>query len=153
MLRHRDWTTATLRELGGFEGIGVMFLEETFSAPTAPPAHRAAPARGPGRAQGAPARALLGPEGPDAAGAPCSARPPAMPIAPADFAELMAILDNELRMVASRSTLRVRWKSKAIDGQGAGSQTRNPAARPSTISSRTIYLVPPHSPLADSQAA
>ena len=40
MLRHRDWTTATLRELGGFEGIGVMFLEETFSAPTAPPAHR-----------------------------------------------------------------------------------------------------------------
>ena len=31
---------ATLRELGGIEGIGVMFLEETFSAHTAPPAHR-----------------------------------------------------------------------------------------------------------------
>src|SRR5207237_623588 len=29
MLRHRAWTTATLRELGGFEGIGVTFLEET----------------------------------------------------------------------------------------------------------------------------
>ena len=40
MLRHRDWTAATLAELGGFEGIGVMFLEETFCAPTAPPARR-----------------------------------------------------------------------------------------------------------------
>ena len=32
MLRHRDWTAATLAELGGFEGIGVMFLDETFCA-------------------------------------------------------------------------------------------------------------------------
>ena len=40
MLRHRDWSTATLRELGGMDGIGVMFLEENFSARTAPPAHR-----------------------------------------------------------------------------------------------------------------
>ena len=37
MLRHRAWSAATLRELGGFEGIGVTFLEETFSARTAPP--------------------------------------------------------------------------------------------------------------------
>ena len=40
MLRHRDWTTKTLRELGGIEGIGETFLEESFSARSAPMAHR-----------------------------------------------------------------------------------------------------------------
>ena len=34
------WTMATLSEMGGMEGIGVTFLEESFSAPTAPPAYR-----------------------------------------------------------------------------------------------------------------
>ena len=31
---------ATLKEVGGTEGVGVTFLEETFSASTAPPEHR-----------------------------------------------------------------------------------------------------------------
>ena len=31
---------ATLKEVGGTEGVGVTFLEETFSAATAPPEHR-----------------------------------------------------------------------------------------------------------------
>ena len=30
----------TLKEVGGTEGVGVTFLEETFSASTAPPEHR-----------------------------------------------------------------------------------------------------------------
>ena len=34
------WTPATLKEVGGTEGVGVTFLEETFSAATAPPEHR-----------------------------------------------------------------------------------------------------------------
>jgi hypothetical protein len=40
MLKGRQWTTATLQEVGGTEGVGVTFLEETFSSPTANPRHR-----------------------------------------------------------------------------------------------------------------
>src|SRR5262249_22935877 len=40
MVRKRSWTPATLRELGGIEGVGVTFLEETFSSPQANPIHR-----------------------------------------------------------------------------------------------------------------
>jgi hypothetical protein len=40
MVKGKPWTPATLKEMGGTEGIGVTFLEETFSARTAPPEHR-----------------------------------------------------------------------------------------------------------------
>lgn len=37
MMKSRDWTPASLKEVGGTEGVGFKFLEETFSASTAPP--------------------------------------------------------------------------------------------------------------------
>ncbi len=40
MLKGKVWTASTIAEVGGFEGLGVTFLEETFSAATAPAAHR-----------------------------------------------------------------------------------------------------------------
>ncbi len=40
MMKGKPWTPATLKEVGGTEGVGVTFLEETFSASTAPPDHR-----------------------------------------------------------------------------------------------------------------
>jgi serine/threonine protein kinase/formylglycine-generating enzyme required for sulfatase activity len=40
MMKGKSWTPATLKEVGGAQGIGVTFLEETFSANTAPPEHR-----------------------------------------------------------------------------------------------------------------
>jgi eukaryotic-like serine/threonine-protein kinase len=40
MVKGKPWTFATLKEVGGTEGIGVTFLEETFSASTAPAEHR-----------------------------------------------------------------------------------------------------------------
>ncbi len=40
MFKGKPWTPATLKQLGGTEGVGVTFLEETFSASTAPPHHR-----------------------------------------------------------------------------------------------------------------
>src|SRR5205085_8327739 len=40
MMKGKPWTTAALKEVGGTEGVGVTFLEETFSASTAPPEHR-----------------------------------------------------------------------------------------------------------------
>ena len=40
MLRHRDWTPQTLSNLGGLEGLGIEFLEETFHSSTASPQRR-----------------------------------------------------------------------------------------------------------------
>jgi len=40
MMKGKVWTPATLREVGGTQGVGVTFLEETFSASTSPPEHR-----------------------------------------------------------------------------------------------------------------
>ena len=40
MVKGKPWAPATLREVGGTKGIGITFLEETFSASTAPPEHR-----------------------------------------------------------------------------------------------------------------
>src|SRR5262249_3963826 len=40
MVKGKPWTPAALKEVGGTEGVGVTFLEETFTASTAPPPHR-----------------------------------------------------------------------------------------------------------------
>jgi hypothetical protein len=37
MLKGKPWTPETFKQVGGAEGVGVTFLEETFSARTAPP--------------------------------------------------------------------------------------------------------------------
>ena len=40
MVKGKPWTPATLRDVGGTEGVGVTFLEETFASPQANPEHR-----------------------------------------------------------------------------------------------------------------
>ena len=40
MMKEKPWTPLSLKDVGGPEGVGVMFLEETFSNSTAPPTHR-----------------------------------------------------------------------------------------------------------------
>lgn len=40
MVKDKDWTPTTLRSLGGIEGIGVTFLEETFVSSSAPREYR-----------------------------------------------------------------------------------------------------------------
>jgi serine/threonine protein kinase/formylglycine-generating enzyme required for sulfatase activity len=40
MLHHRDWTPQTLANLGGLEGLGIEFLEETFHSSSASPQRR-----------------------------------------------------------------------------------------------------------------
>lgn len=40
MMKGKVWTPSTLKEVGGTKGVGVTFLEETFSASTAPPERR-----------------------------------------------------------------------------------------------------------------
>lgn len=40
MIKHKRWTPSTLDEVGGTQGIGVNFLEDTFSSRSANPSHR-----------------------------------------------------------------------------------------------------------------
>jgi formylglycine-generating enzyme required for sulfatase activity len=40
MMKSRDWNTATLKEVGGVQGVGVTFLEEMFGARHTPIEHR-----------------------------------------------------------------------------------------------------------------
>ena len=40
MMKGKEWTPTALRIIGGMEGVGITFLEETFGATTAPPQHR-----------------------------------------------------------------------------------------------------------------
>ena len=67
MIKGKPWTPTTLREVGGTEGVGLTFLEETFASPQAIPAS-AAPAGGPIRSQGPAARIRNRHQGPDAVG-------------------------------------------------------------------------------------
>lgn len=39
-MKGRPWTETSLTDVGGIEGVGVTFLEETFSSKAAPPTHR-----------------------------------------------------------------------------------------------------------------
>jgi serine/threonine protein kinase len=98
MVKNRPWTPAALQQVGGMEGIGVTFLEETFSAPTAPPEHR--------RHQDAARsvlKALLPSPGTEIRGHLC---PEATLLQasgyarqPREFAALLHMLDTELRLV------------------------------------------------------
>jgi hypothetical protein len=98
MVKGRPWTPATYRAVGGTAGVGVTFLEETFSAATAPPLHRYHQ-----RAARALLKALLPEQGTDIKGhmrsgevlqEACGYRQ-----RPADFEQLLGILDGELRLV------------------------------------------------------
>ncbi len=135
-LRRRDWSSATLRELGGFQGIGELFLEETFSAETAPPAHRQHQ-----RAAQAVLAALLPDPSSDLKGRlqPSAKLREAAGYAdrPDDFAALISILDHELRMV----TLVNPSTAKIENGAPAASV---PEAAGETYYQLTHdYLVPP----------
>ncbi|MGA2033480.1 MAG: SUMF1/EgtB/PvdO family nonheme iron enzyme, partial [Thermoguttaceae bacterium] len=98
MMKGKAWTPATLKEVGGTEGVGITFLEETFSAATAPPEHRYHQ-----KAARAVLKALLPESGTDIKGhmrsyaellsaSRYSGRPE-------DFDDLIHILDSEIRLI------------------------------------------------------
>jgi WD40 repeat protein/serine/threonine protein kinase len=98
MMKGKSWTPASLRAVGGTAGVGVTFLEETFSAASAPPEHRYHQ-----RAARAVLKALLPETGTDIKG---SMRSQAELLAvsgygnrPKDFDDLIRILDNEIRLI------------------------------------------------------
>ncbi len=98
MVKGKPWTPATLREVGGTRGVGVTFLEETFSSPQANPKHRLHQ-----KAAQAVLKALLPEIGTDIKGQMRSERElqeaAAYADRPREFADLLHILDNELRLI------------------------------------------------------
>lgn len=98
MMKGKPWTPATLKEVGGTEGVGVTFLEETFSASTAPPDHRYHQ-----KAARAVLKALLPDSGTDIKGHMRSytelLAASGYADRPKDFYELIGILDGEIRLI------------------------------------------------------
>ena len=98
MIKGKPWTPATLTEVGGTDGIGLTFLEETFSASTAPPEHRLHQ-----KAAQAVLKALLPESGTDIKGQMRSRQEflesSGYANRPRDFDDLIHILDPELRLI------------------------------------------------------
>jgi formylglycine-generating enzyme required for sulfatase activity len=98
MMKGKPWTPAAMKAVGGTEGVGATFLEETFSAATAPPEHRYHQ-----KAARAVLQALLPESGTDIKG---HMRSHAELLAasgyaarPKEFDLLLRILDSEVRLI------------------------------------------------------
>jgi eukaryotic-like serine/threonine-protein kinase len=98
MVKAKSWTPATLRAVGGTEGVGLSFLEETFSSPQANPKHRLHQ-----RAAQAVLKKLLPETGSDIKGQMRSEAElrdaSGYADRPRDFADLIHIMDNDLRLI------------------------------------------------------
>jgi serine/threonine protein kinase/formylglycine-generating enzyme required for sulfatase activity len=98
MVKGKSWTPATLREVGGIAGVGVTFLEETFSSPQANPKHRLHQ-----KAAQAVLKALLPESGTDIKGEMRSRQElldaSGYANRPRDFDDLIHILDPEIRLI------------------------------------------------------
>ena len=98
MMKGKPWTPASLKAVGGTEGVGVTFLEETFSAATAPPEHRYHQ-----KAARAVLKILLPESGTDIKGHMRSyaelLEASGYGSRPKDFDDLIRILDNEIRLI------------------------------------------------------
>src|SRR5271166_2549730 len=99
MLKGKPWTPETLKQVGGAEGVGVTFLEETFSARTAPPSYRIHQ-----KAAQAVLRALLPEAGSNIKGNMRSYDELLVVSGygsrPNEFDELLRILNSELRLIS-----------------------------------------------------
>jgi serine/threonine protein kinase len=98
MMKGKPWTPAMLREVGGTQGVGAAFLEETFDTSTASPEHRL-------RAKAARAvlKALLPESGTDIKGNMRSygelLEASGYGVRPKEFEDLIRVLDSEIRLI------------------------------------------------------
>jgi serine/threonine protein kinase/formylglycine-generating enzyme required for sulfatase activity len=118
MLKGKAWSSSTLKEAGGTEGVGVRFLEETFSAQTAPPEHRYHQ-----KAARAVLKALLPESGTDIKGHMRSydelLDASGYAGRPKDFDDLICILDSEVRLITPTDPEAVAADAVAADLQSA----------------------------------
>jgi serine/threonine protein kinase/formylglycine-generating enzyme required for sulfatase activity len=130
MMKGKAWTPASLKAVGGTEGVGVTFLEETFSAATAPPEHRYHQ-----KAARADLQILLPETGSDIKGHMRSyaelLEASGYGARPKDFDDLIRILDNELRLITPTDP----------EGKDEGGRMKDEVARsqPTSDSSFTLY--------------
>ena len=127
MVKGKPWTPATLKEVGGTQGVGVTFLDETFSATTAPPEHRLHQ-----KAAQAILKALLPQSGTDIKGQMRSEaelrEASGYASRPRDFDDVIGILDPELRLITPTDP----------EGSGGEVAVRQAGTGCAIISSRTI---------------
>lgn len=151
MMKSKPWTVAALKEVGGARGVGLAFLDETFSSSLASPGHRYhQPA----------ARAVLKELLPDS-GADIKGRMKSygelLEVSgyarrPRDFDDLIALLDAELRLItpgdpegASTSAANAGGDAAIFDESGAaeaGSQSAGPNGSARLYQLTHDYLVP-----------
>ncbi|HEV3416342.1 MAG TPA: hypothetical protein VG056_06000, partial [Pirellulales bacterium] len=122
MVKDKPWSPETLNKVGGIEGVGTTFLEETFSATTAGPKRRYHQS-----AARAVLKALLPAEGTDIRG---QMRPLGALLSasgyqdrPQDFSELMRMLDSELRLITPTYHLATDAESESDDASPASGES------------------------------
>jgi serine/threonine protein kinase/formylglycine-generating enzyme required for sulfatase activity/HEPN domain-containing protein len=142
MMKGKPWTASTLKEVGGAEGVGVTFLEETFSAASAPPEHRYHQ-----KAARAVLKALLPESGTDIKGHMRSygelLEASSYRSRPRDFDELIRILDREIRLITPTDPEGVEGGGWRVEGRISS----EPSTMPPPPSTRFYqlthdYLVP-----------
>ncbi len=98
MMKGRPWTLASLKEVGGTQGVGVAFLDETFSSPSSNPNHRVYQ-----KAAQAVLKSLLPDTGTNIKGHMRSsaqlANAAGYDISSLQFDSLLRILDSEIRLI------------------------------------------------------
>jgi len=124
MVKGKSWIPLTWREVGGTEGVGLTFLRETFSGRTAPPEHRLHQ-----KAAQAVLKALLPEIGADIRGQMRSELElkavSGYALRPREFADLICILDTELRLITPTDPEGVAGDEWRV----AGEDTSPPATR------------------------
>ena len=131
MMKGKPWTPASLNEVGGTAGVGVTFLEETFSSPAAHPKHRLHQT-----AARAVLKALLPESGTDIKG---SMRSDAELLEASgyadrrrDFEDLLRILDGELRLITPTDP----------EGKGEGERLKDETKTVQSFSASSVILHP-----------
>ena len=144
MMKGKPWTPFTLKQVGGTEGVGVSFLEETFSAVTAPPEHRYHQ-----KAARAVLRVLLPESGMDIKGHMQSwselLAASGYAERPRDFDDLIHILDSEIRLITPTDPEGLVEREGHIDketGRHRDGDTNRGAGRARYYQLTHDYLVP-----------
>ena len=150
MMKGRSWTPASLKQVGGTEGVGATFLEETFSSSTANPRHRfhQKPAR-------AVLKALLPDSGTNIKGSMRSYAELMVASGygnrPKDFDDLIGTLDSDLRLITPTDPEGTEeevegggWRVAGTDGDASTSFPTTLHPSPSTRFYQLThdYLVP-----------
>ncbi|MGO9915315.1 MAG: protein kinase domain-containing protein [Isosphaeraceae bacterium] len=139
MMKGKSWTPASLRAVGGTEGVGITFLEETFSAATAPPEHRYHQ-----KAARADLRILLPETGSDIKGHMRSyaelLEASGYGSRSKDFDDLIRILDNEIRLITPTDPEGVAGDEWRVTGGRNDSAASAPATHHPSPATRYYQL-------------